>query len=170
MDTTSSHVGNVRDLFCLKECKILGKQKCIKIQNNFYCVCKTSDTIVKNHCIRLKTSFSFLKNTINSVIDDLVSIHGFPEEKAVDTFIILSELLVNAIEHGNKNVFNKSIMLTYSVFNSVAYISVEDEGKGFDYSNIINNKNTHGLILVSTLVDGICWNDNGNKVYVCIQI
>jgi hypothetical protein len=57
----------------------------------------------------------------------------------------LSELIKNAIKHGNKNDINKKIKIWYSFGTNTARLIVEDEGDGFtdlDKWNDFNRKRT----------------------------
>ena len=120
--------------------------------------------------LKIKSSLSFLQPIINEITDNLVNNHGFPLEKQVDVFLVLSELLVNAIEHGNKNIYDKKILIYYYVLKDSVSFIIEDEGTGIDKNMLNEIKKSQGLSLIKALVSCICWNEKGNKVCVKILI
>lgn len=86
--------------------------------------------------------------------------------------LVVRELILNAIEHGNKNDASKNVKCKIGKSNNLLYkIEVEDEGEGFDYSNLDyqmpedpNSLRSRGLPFVNTLADQIDFNEKGNKV------
>ena len=124
----------------------------------------------KCYLLKIKSSLSFLQPIINEITDNLVNNHGFPLEKQVDVFLVLSELLVNAIEHGNKNIYDKKILIYYYVLKDSVCFLIEDEGTGIDKNMLNEIKKSQGLSLIKALVSCICWKEKGNKVCVKILI
>ena len=61
----------------------------------------------------------------------------------------ISELIKNAIKHGNNNNINKKIKVWFNFSNNLAKLIVEDEGKGFqtlEKWNEFNRKRTECFI------------------------
>ncbi len=90
--------------------------------------------------------------------------------------LILRELISNAIEHGNRNTENLSIMVSVEhTGNQIFKIIVEDEGKGFDYKNaeikagepVARNR---GLGLVKAVSERIEFSGKGNSVSAWVKI
>ncbi|OGV45286.1 MAG: hypothetical protein A2017_08770 [Lentisphaerae bacterium GWF2_44_16] len=93
--------------------------------------------------------------------------------------LIIRETMINAIEHGNKNIAALLVQCSIEQLNARRFkISVTDEGEGFDYRNInlaipedplkIRHR---GLPLVNALADSMEFNEKGNEVsaYFTIQ-
>lgn len=112
-----------------------------------------------------KITSEILNNIPNITIKD---------EIYYDIKLIISELLINALLHGNKNNPNLKIYVKYEIKNNNFIFTVEDEGNGFDYMNIPNpldNKNIlkssgRGIFLVKNLADKILFNEKGNRITI----
>ncbi len=91
-------------------------------------------------------------------------------DELFDLRLILSELLVNAVIHGNKNNQNKLVRLTLSVENNTVYASVCDQGEGFDYNRLKDSdepsvmEHGRGISLVRALADSITFKKSGQKI------
>jgi serine/threonine-protein kinase RsbW len=98
--------------------------------------------------------------------------------------VILNELILNAIKHGNRNELSKKVKISVSILKR-GYILflIEDEGEGYDYNcklkkNVIVEledcyelKETgRGIHIVSNLCDKIKYNKKGNKVIALKKI
>lgn len=118
---------------------------------------------------------------VDQVLDGLYDIIDFSDETLLfDIKVILNELLLNAVLHGNKGDRAKKVTVRASVEDggSYLYLSVEDEGEGFNYREILSNagkecfcfdclKETgRGLIIAKSLSDKLMFNDKGNQVVV----
>lgn len=79
-------------------------------------------------------------------------------EQLMDLRLILSELMINGCEHGNRNDQEKRVFLHLSVTDTRIAISVRDEGSGFEL-NLDEKARNHldcggrGLRIVAKLVD-----------------
>lgn len=98
-------------------------------------------------------------------------------EDRYDLKLIYSELLFNAVIHGNNKDINKYVTLSVEVLPSnVIVSSIQDEGEGFDYKNLLDecslettqdnifNENGRGIKLVSCLTDKLSFNSTGNQI------
>lgn len=128
--------------------------------------------------IVLKTPSS--RNQVGDVIstfsDFLLEkgISGYSVNRAI---IVLRELLINAIEHGNRH--NKAFPVTIGIDQlneSKVKISVKDLGCGFDHSHLDtaipdNPKRMHsrGFRLVNAVTDSFEFNREGNEVTAYIS-
>lgn len=103
---------------------------------------------------------------------------GFVLELGFNSFsginLILRELLINAIEHGNQNDPEKLIICNLLYMRDTLFkITVEDEGKGFDYTslNMSIPKNStqirkRGYPFINAFCEEIEFNAAGNRVSV----
>ena len=92
--------------------------------------------------------------------------------------LVLRELLINAVEHGNRKVASLNVSCSVERIGESLYkIQIEDEGKGFDWKSVklgvpddpakVRNR---GLPLVNTLADYLEFNENGNAVTAHMMI
>ena len=112
-------------------------------------------------------------NHIKCYIDDiLLKIQKKIDDDAYfNTKLILNELIINAVKHGNLDDNTKFLDICINIENKCIIIEVTDEGKGIKYKkkaygNYDFNDCGRGLMLVEGLSDEfvIC----GNKVK-CVQ-
>ena len=99
---------------------------------------------------------------------DIVEFSGFK--------LVLRELLNNAIEHGNYNITERIVTCRLQRLEDKRFkLTVEDEGKGFDYDKLImalpedpRQIRNRGYALVNAFSDQINFNDTGSRVSVYI--
>lgn len=102
--------------------------------------------------------------------------------------LILNELVLNAIKHGNKCDIGKSVKISVGMLKDHhVVLAVEDEGEGYDYStvysctgvtdcildedDIFSMKETgRGMLLVKNLCDRIKFNKKGNRVIILKKV
>ena len=100
---------------------------------------------------------------------------GISEPSALD--VVLRELLVNAIKHGNRNEASKLVKCSISYVGELVFdIVVEDEGEGFDYGKLRmlpqadpRRIGKRGFILIKALSDKIEFNEIGNRITVRVR-
>jgi serine/threonine-protein kinase RsbW len=140
----------------------------------------------------LKT-FNIYKNRIASSIDGVCTVvsdllsslqekYGPLEECILfELRVILNEILLNAIKHGNKEDVSKFVNITASVTKSgYVCLIVEDEGNGYDYKCRCTSRaaaedgndicsimeSGRGVQIVQSLCDKVKVNTKGNKIEV----
>lgn len=99
---------------------------------------------------------------------------GYSDENIRKMKLTITELLANAIGHGNKDDHSKKVTLGHSVENAVVTVAVMDEGNGFDPLKIADptlpenliKDHGRGLYIVSNHVDEIHFNKKGNRVLI----
>ena len=88
--------------------------------------------------------------------------------------ICVDELFNNALLHGNNLDETKKIFIKLTFTHEELVLSVEDEGNGFDYKNLLmefsnsslNLPKKRGLFIVNYICDDISFNKKGNKITV----
>ena len=88
--------------------------------------------------------------------------------------IVLRELFLNAIQHGNQMDPSKKVAVHVEwIPDSEVRIQVEDCGPGFDYHAVnmwppenLTRMKQRGYVLIHALCDDIAFNENGNCVVV----
>jgi serine/threonine-protein kinase RsbW len=89
--------------------------------------------------------------------------YGAGESTIADIAISVSELVNNAIMHGNKSSPDKSVTVSITKANSSVQITIRDQGNGFDpdhVANPIEDNNLlkevgRGIFIVRSLMDSV---------------
>ncbi|PKK84669.1 MAG: ATP-binding protein [candidate division Zixibacteria bacterium HGW-Zixibacteria-1] len=93
--------------------------------------------ILTENSIRIPSSQEFLVD-VDSFLEDRLGKFGVDKPTIADIAISVTEIVNNAIVHGNKSVFEKAVMIEVAARNSEIVIVVADEGDGFDPEKIEN--------------------------------
>lgn len=95
--------------------------------------------------------------------------------------VILNELIVNAIKHGNLQDPNKYVKIYAEICHeNYALLTIEDEGEGYDSECFASDficpssigktcnleESGRGLILAKNLCNGLCCNKKGNTIFI----
>lgn len=126
-------------------------------------------------------------SSIHSVVKDVVcyfkTYYGTMDECTLfELRVILNELVLNAVKHGNKEDDGKCVVIVAGITkNEDIFLVVKDAGEGYDYKCIMQQyenledslidisdiKETgRGILIVKSLCDRIRFNKKGNKVMV----
>lgn len=135
------------------------------------------------------------KNNIPSILDeigivaaDLISCvqksYGEMDEETVfDLKVIINEVLINAIMHGNNKDAAKSVKIDAGLTEDDSlFLIIEDEGHGYDYSEVCKGHKSYvtnpfdmiesgrGMKIVKGLCEKVKVNKRGNKVIIFKRI
>jgi serine/threonine-protein kinase RsbW len=99
---------------------------------------------------------------------------AFADDSIRKMKITLTELIANAIGHGNGENHAKKAIVGHVVNRTVATVSIMDEGEGFDPANIpdptlpenLIKDHGRGLYIVRNYVDEISFNEKGTRVMI----
>lgn len=91
--------------------------------------------------------------------------------------ISLPELIINAINHGNKKDYFKKVIIGHIISPREVVVSVLDEGEGFDPGAVpdptlgenIMKDSGRGIFIARNYCDRIEWNEKGNRVTITIK-
>jgi serine phosphatase RsbU (regulator of sigma subunit)/anti-sigma regulatory factor (Ser/Thr protein kinase) len=108
------------------------------------------------------------------IILSTLDTYGYPDETIRKMKITLTELLVNAILHGNNRDFSKKVTIGHVITKSKAVISIMDEGEGFNPDGLpdptlpenLTRDCGRGLFIVRHYVDEVGFNDTGNRITI----
>jgi len=100
------------------------------------------------------------------------SVPNLTIEEQSDLRLVFSELLYNAVVHGNKNDISKNVRLNVEIEDGMIIGYVSDEGNGFDYAGLLEhidngdlyNERGRGIRLVYSLTDKLVFNISGNVI------
>ncbi len=109
-----------------------------------------------------------------AVILSAMDVAGYPDDVIRKMKIVLTELLVNAITHGNKKNCSKRVVVGHIIDRTKATVAIMDEGTGFDPSVIpdptlpenLEKPCGRGLFIVRHYVESITFNETGNRVTI----
>jgi len=108
---------------------------------------------------------------VDEIIILLRGLHA-DESDTFDIRLCLEEALINAIKYGNKFDKNLDVLVECSCSENKISISVQDKGKGFDYSKIPDPTKEEnllvghgrGVFLIKHLMDELRFNEKGNRL------
>jgi anti-sigma regulatory factor (Ser/Thr protein kinase) len=127
--------------------------------------------------IREKIEFEFPSaiSLMHCILDYLmkrVEKVGVVNAENSNLFIALDEAFVNAVKHGNKFDANKNVRVSAEVSPKEARFTVEDEGEGFNVSEIPDPTNPEnlfkssgrGVLIIHNIMDEVEYNERGNRL------
>jgi len=98
------------------------------------------------------------------------------ESDGDDVAIAVTEIVNNAIHHGNLDDINKSVHLIFSIEPDLVRISIRDEGGGFVPDELgdplapenLMKESGRGIFLIRTLMNSVDFNfsENGTEVII----
>ena len=112
----------------------------------------------------VNSDLSKVKPFLDSMMYDLNNFI-FNQDTLFDIKLILDELIINSVLHGNNKDCLKNVYLSVNLLKDSIVIKVKDEGCGITYNfNDYDFKNLkcsgRGLLLVKALTDSLVLNNN----------
>jgi len=116
---------------------------------------------------------------VENFIDELSTKYGFSDELYANVLTCLSEAVVNAIIHGNRENLDKKVYINLEVIEGKRLIfTISDEGEGFDFNNLpdptapenIENLTGRGVFIIKKLADQCIFNSKGNELELHFKI
>lgn len=138
--------------------------------------------IIKTYDGSIASSINSVGTAVSEVISNIKATYGPLEEGTLfELSVVLNELVLNAVKHGNKEDESKKVRITAGVTeNGFACLIIEDEGYGYDYECFCKSKadcageddicsimeSGRGILIVKNLCDRVKVNDKGNKIVI----
>jgi serine/threonine-protein kinase RsbW len=118
--------------------------------------------IINDNCITIPSDAEYLTD-VDVFIEGILRGWGVDESTLADIAISVSELVNNAINHGNRLAPDKQVIVTISRDQQTVCIAVSDQGTGFDPTRVANplaEENLlldagRGIFIVNTLMDKV---------------
>ena len=113
-----------------------------------------------------------LMNAVLEYLLDRVAKLGLIKIEQSNLFVALDEAFVNAVKHGNRNDPSKLLRVTAELSAHEAIFTVEDEGDGFDVSEIpdprdpanLFKSNGRGVLLIYNIMDEVEYSERGTRI------
>jgi serine/threonine-protein kinase RsbW len=135
---------------------------------------------MSNQTKELKISSTLMNlSEIEKFVEEICDLYYLNDSYFGNILVAVEEAVKNAIIHGNKSDINKTVIITYHSSSRGLTFRIEDEGEGFDYSNVPNllecdevdvAKIGKGIFLIRSLADDVSYNDIGNCVEITFDI
>ena len=118
--------------------------------------------------LKIKSDLDDVKHNLEDIVEQLNSLLK-NEELMFDLRLILNELVVNGVIHGNRLDENKKVELRVVIEDNNIKIKVMDEGHGFEYDRdsydpLDMKSSGRGLFIVDGLSDELSISDDGVSV------
>lgn len=109
---------------------------------------------------------------VERLIEDVCDVYNVHEDVYGNMLIAVTEAVINAIHHGNKDKPEKTVKIGFESQQNRLIFSVSDEGEGFDYLGLpdptdpanIDKPSGRGVFLMKNLSNTIEFENNGSKV------
>jgi serine/threonine-protein kinase RsbW len=119
----------------------------------------------------LRTDFDEL-DQLDLLVREICIAAGFDEELSAGFQLCASESVTNAMLHGNKMDETKQVFITAEVNSGRVVFSVEDQGAGFNPSDVPNplaeenllKTSGRGLFLMRTYCQDVNFEKNGSRI------
>ena len=119
----------------------------------------------------IKSDISELRK-VESFLTDIFTEFNLTQKYFNNTYLCISEAVVNSIKHGNKYDKNKTISIVVNCNVTELNVLVEDEGNGFDLNIIpdptceknLKNESGRGIFIIKALTNRIEYNEKGNRI------
>lgn len=126
----------------------------------------------------MEKSFKSSLPNVKAAVDEALTfvdsnINNLSREDFFDLKLVLNELIINAVIHGNNQDITKKVSIYIEIQpENIIKTVISDEGKGYNYEELILkdngefslDENGRGISLVSALIDTLTFNDMGNVV------
>lgn len=126
----------------------------------------------------MEKSFKSSLPNVKAAVDEALTfvdsnINNLSREDFFDLKLVLNELIINAVIHGNNQDITKKVSIYIEIQpENIIKTVISDEGKGYNYEELILkdneefslDENGRGISLVAALIDTLTFNDMGNVV------
>ncbi len=127
-------------------------------------------------CCEVSNNFDEV-HAVRDLILNEIRKAGFDESVCFGVQLALDEALANAVIHGNGRSADATVAITYDVTPQSIYLSIQDEGSGFDPTVVddpTREENLEvpagrGLFLMRAYMTQVHYNDRGNCVTMLHQ-
>ena len=136
-----------------------------------------SDSTSPDQRIEIASKFEELESIVDAA--EVFYKSCFEEEDRVFTGVLLaSEVVTNAIEHGNENDETKKVVIEFRLRDGRSEGWVEDDGEGFEREEIADplaienllEDGGRGIFLIERMADEVVYENGGRRVGVILNV
>jgi serine/threonine-protein kinase RsbW len=128
--------------------------------------------------IVIPSDIAYIKDTIHYVRQRLNNFQYPLTLIEFDIPLVITEALANAIIHGNKSDYNKTVKLSVTATPDVFICIVTDMGNGYNYSNLRSIPDDEddpatsgrGINLIKSMMSKVSFNARGNQIRMVLKI
>ncbi len=165
---------SVRD-FDSSDCTEEDLKKCLEVTLTCKSDCadelETVKTIHEKIEFEVPSLISLMSDILNYLMRRVEKL-GVINPETSNLFIALDEAFVNAVKHGNKFDSAKLVRITADISPDEARFTIEDEGAGFNVSEIpdpldpenLFKTSGRGVLFIYNIMDEVSYNDRGNRL------
>ena len=118
--------------------------------------------VKENNRIIIPSSLNFLRE-VDEFVEQKLREQGINQDLVTDIAISVTEVVTNAVNHGNQNDPQKKVTVTLKVDKTQVTVRIEDQGNGFDPEHLANplaEENLlkdagRGIFIVKSLMDEV---------------
>ena len=126
--------------------------------------------VKENNRIIIPSSLNFLRE-VDEFVEQKLREQGINQDLVTDIAISVTEVVTNAVNHGNQNDPQKKVTVTLKVDKTQVTIRIEDQGTGFDPEHLANplaEENLlkdagRGIFIVKSLMDEVKFEVNSDS-------
>ncbi len=123
----------------------------------------------KKFFLQIDSDTKYLRK-VESMSAQVARYASLNDSQSDDLAIVTTELVNNAIHHGNKNNPKKKVSILFLVNSKCIEIRIKDEGSGFNPADIkdplapenLMSESGRGIFLIKYLMDSIDFNFTGD--------
>ena len=129
----------------------------------------------KRFNLEINSDTRFLSQ-VEKLSEEVAAYAQMDESESDDLGIVTTELVNNAIHHGNKSNPQKKVRVSFLVNNQRIELRIKDEGNGFDPAKLkdplapenLMNESGRGIFLIRALMDSLDFNfsESGTETVV----
>ncbi|MDZ7263253.1 MAG: ATP-binding protein [candidate division KSB1 bacterium] len=134
---------------------------------------------IKDQTVYRMVIKSDLRNVarVEKVTEKIANHMHFSDEEKDSLAIAVTEIVGNAIVHGNKRDKKKKVTIDFEYKNKTIVVTIQDEGKGFDVNEIANplepenllKESGRGIFIVRALMDSVEFKNTGAGTQVQLK-
>lgn len=113
---------------------------------------------------------------VEKITERIAEYMHFSEEEKDSLAISVTEIVGNAIVHGNKRDVKKNVTIDFEYKNNRVTVTIQDEGNGFNENEIANplepenllKESGRGIFIVRALMDSV--DIENNETGTCVRL
>ena len=118
----------------------------------------------------IPSSLNFLRE-VDEFVEQKLREQGINQDLVTDIAISVTEVVTNAVNHGNRNDRRKKVTVSLKIEQKQVTIRIEDQGAGFDPEHLANplaEENLlkdagRGIFIVKSLMDEVKFEVNSDS-------